>query len=769
MQINKNIESGRVTRFVFLVAGLLLLVIGAVGIVLPLLPTTPFWLLASFCLARSSRRLHAWLRATKFYRLNVQPLLDGKGMTLKAKLSIVLPVWGLLLLMFFRTDVLGLKILAIALGTVKTVVFARMKTAPAAPKNADSRVLDGGGASSTGTSGTEPVHTPPAGPAASPGTGGTAGKRAVPARRRLFSLARSTRRWIVLAVAVKLAGLLAGIWFAFTLGGAVQALLDGEAMSGVLGRLFLTGAGVIVIRLLLSPLAALSASRSSNGTRLELRLAVYRKLLRLETGYTRSIGTSQAVSAAIDGVEALESYFASYLPQLFYSLLAPLVLFCFVGLLDMRSALVLLVVSPLIPLLLALMLAIARKMSARHFKSYQTLGGLFLESLQGLTTLKLFRRDEERADMLREKSESFRKTTMRVLRMQLNSLTLIDLIAYGGAAGGITAAAVSARAGGLELGGAIAILLLAVEFFLPLRLLSSYFHVAMNGIAAAEKIFELLDVPESKRGQSEYGQAAAAASGGQPLPAQLSIRFDRVSFSYDGRQPALRDIDLVIEAGKTTAVVGPSGSGKSTLVSLLTRFLEQDSGTVTVGGEDINSLSVEAVRDGICLVPQNTYIFSGTLADNLRMGKPEATEAELLQACAAAGLSEFVDLAPEGLNTPVGEGGSRLSGGQRQKLGIARALLHDARVYLFDEATSNVDTESETEIGKAIWAAAREKTTLIISHRLSTIARADRIYVMDAGRIVEAGSHAELMQRRGLYFELAAGQGELLKEGEFVL
>lgn len=740
LQMNKNAEVRKNTglaRAMFLVAGLLLLAVGAVGIVLPVLPTTPFWIVASFCLARSSQRLSEWLKATKFYRLNVQPLLDGKGMTLRAKLSIVLPVWALLLVMFFRTDVPALKILAISLGVIKTVVFIRLKTAPARGAGAaDSPALE---------------------------TADKPAKRRTPPKRRLFALTGSTRGWIALAVLVKLIGLAANIWFAFTLGRAVQQLLDGAAAGGVLGDLFLTGAAVIGVRLVLSPVSALSASRSSNATRLGLRLEVYRKLLRLETGYTRSVSTSQAVSAAIDGVEALESYFGNYLPQLFYSLLAPLVLFGAVSLIDRRSALVMLLITVLIPVFLGMMLVIARKMSARHFKSYQSLGGLFLESLQGLTTLKLFGRDGEKAELLRSKSEDFRRVTMRVLAMQLNSLTLIDLVAYGGAAAGIATAAASAGAGGLALSGAFVIVLLSVEFFLPLRLLSSYFHVAMNGISAADKIFELLDAPEPQR---LTGNGAKAV---RQLPGRLDVQFEHVSFAYDDRSAVLDGISLDIQEKKTTAIVGPSGSGKSTVVSLLARFLEPSSGRITIGGENLSSYSVEMLRRAVCLVPQNTYIFSGSVEDNLRMGKPEATEVELLRACAAAGLEPFISSSPEGLRTQVGEGGMLLSGGQRQKLGIARALLRDARLYIFDEATANVDTESESEIGQAIWETAREKTTLIISHRLSAIAQADRIYVMNEGRIAEAGTHAELMQLKGLYYELALAQGELLREGEFTL
>lgn len=742
---NKSAEQSRrfrIKRGIYLGLGILLIALGAIGIVLPLIPTTPFWLLASLCLARSSQKINDWLQGTTVFRTQVQPVLNGEGITRKSKISILATVWILLLIIFFRTDLFALKVLAISLGVIKTAVFIRLKTA--APRAMMSE------SAGSGREAQPAVKSEPTGSKRE-------AQRPVhkPASGRLPRLAAGSKRWIALTIAVKLCLLLLNIWFAFALGQAIHGLLEGTARSEVLHQLLYNGLAVIVLRLLLSPLAALGASRSSNSIRLNLRLDVFRKLLRLETSYSNTMGTSQVVSSAVDGVEALESYFGSYLPQLFYSLLAPIVLFVFAVGLDLRTALVLLLISPLIPLLLALLLKIARKMSAKHFKSYQTLGGLFLESLQGLSTLKLFNRDGERAAMLQEKSEGFRKTTMRVLAMQLNSLTLIDLIAYGGAAAGIAAAASSFAAGKLELGAAVVLLLLSVEFFLPLRLLSSYFHVAMNGVAAANKIFELLDTPEPD--YNTHDQQGAHA-----LPEQLSLRLMNVCFAYDDRSAALQNVSIEIEAGCTTAIVGPSGSGKSTVAAMLSLMLEPSSGCITLDEKPLRSYGVQKVRETIGLVPQQTYIFTGTVADNLWMGRPEATEIELMQACEAAGLSAFITASPLGLLTPVGEGGSLLSGGQRQKLGIARALLKDARLYIFDEATSSVDAESEEEIGLTIWNAAKERTTLIISHRLSTIVRADRIYVMDKGKVVESGTHMELMAMQGLYYELAVRQGELL-------
>lgn len=578
---------------------------------------------------------------------------------------------------------------------------------------------------------------------------------------KLFAAVSGAKRWIALAMAAKLVVLLANIWFAFVVGDTLQALYAGEAMVASLRQLLITGAAVIILRFILNPVTAWLSSKGSSIARLRLRHAVYRKLLALETHYAKATGTSQAVSTAVDGVEALESYFSGYLPQLFYSLLAPLVLFAAIWPIDWRSATVLLAISPLIPLLLMMIMKIARQVSGKHFKSYQNLGSHFLESLQGLATLKLFNRDEAHTSLLREKTSSFRKATMRVLAMQLNSLVLIDLIAYGGAVAGITAAVVSYGKGDLTFGGAATIVLLAAEFFLPLRILSSLFHVAMNGVSASEKIFELLAAqePAGKHGESETIVYAP--------PYRPSVRLENVKFSYDGRSQTLKGIDLSIEAGKTTAIVGKSGCGKSTVVSLLAGFLRPDSGAVLLDDVNVEAITVNELRSKICIVPQNTYIFMGSIADNLRMAKPNATAEEMLAACDAAGLRAFIESSAAGLDTEVGEGGARLSGGQRQKLGIARALLLDAAMYIFDEATSNVDAQSEEEIWQAIWNVTRQRTALIISHRLSSIASADCIYVMDSGIIADVGTHTQLMNKGGLYYELAVQQMEMT-EGEVV-
>lgn len=573
--------------------------------------------------------------------------------------------------------------------------------------------------------------------------------------RMLFSLAGGVKWWIALAVLTKLVTLGASICFFYAIGEILQAASMGGVAAADLRRFLIITLTVIFIRLLMNPLTAWLSHKSSAVARLSLRQAVYQKLLQLETQYSQATGTSQAVAAAIDGVEALEAYFGAYLPQLFYALCAPVVLFSVLLAVDWHAAVVLLLVVPLLPLCLAMIMKTAQKTGRQQFASYQNLGAYFLESLQGLTTLKLSGRDEERAGEFQKRTWSFRNATMRLLAMQLNSIILIDIIAYGGAAAGIITAAVSLERGHIAVSGAVVILFLAAEFFLPLRSLASYFHVAMGGVAAADKIFAVLQTPHPRR----------LHSGNSPHPSRLSaLKLEQVSFSYTGRQQTLQGLNMEVQAGKTTAVVGPSGCGKSTVAALLVHFIEPDTGRVLLNGRDIKNIPVDELRSTVCLIPQNTYIFTGTVADNLKMARADASEAQMLEACAAAGLLDFVQSSPGGLHTEVGEAGARLSGGQKQKLGIARALLLDAGLYIFDEATSNVDVESEEEIWQAIWNITREKTVLIISHRLSTVIGADRIYVMDQGRIQAWGRHEQLMAQGGLYHRLAVEQGELVKD-----
>ncbi|MPW24266.1 ATP-binding cassette domain-containing protein [Alkalibaculum sp. M08DMB] len=576
--------------------------------------------------------------------------------------------------------------------------------------------------------------------------------------KKLISYAKGVKPYIALAVATKVVVLVTNIFFAFSIGGALQSYFEG-GWQAVNVELLLGATGfTIVMRAVMNPLTLIFSHRCSSIVRSRLREAVYEKMVKLETQYHRTTGTSHVVSAVVDGVESLESYFGSYIPQFYYAIMVPFILFVSLVKLDWRPAGILLIISPLILLCMMLIMDMAGKMNRKHFGHYQSLGSFFLESLQGLPTLKLFGQEEERFDEIKERTESFRKTTMKILGMQLNSIILIDFITYGGAAAGIVVTALSLGKGYLSFGESFTFLLLASEFFLPLRTLVSFFHIAMGGVSASEKIFHLLETSEERVHRKEKPYKGKGNN--------TSILLKNVSFSYYRGSPILQDINMEIKQGETVALVGKSGCGKSTLANMLVGFMDPIQGNISYGEQDSVDISLESLRRKVCLVPQNTYIFTGTIEENLRMANPYAKDEDMIRVCKKVGLMDLMKGSGRGLALQVGEAGSQLSGGQRQKLGIARALLRNSDVFIFDEATSNVDKESEEEIWQAIWKETQSKTTIIISHRLSTIIHANRIYVVDKGCIVEWGNHNHLMANGGLYYQLALEQGELRRKEE---
>jgi ABC-type transport system involved in cytochrome bd biosynthesis fused ATPase/permease subunit len=446
-------------------------------------------------------------------------------------------------------------------------------------------------------------------------------------------------------------------------------------------------------------------------------------------------------------VDQLETYFAAYLPQFFYAMLAPLTLFVYLAGINLPAAVVLLICVPLIPVAIAAVQTWAKKLLSRYWGQYTALGDTFLENLQGLTTLKIYQADEYKQQQMNEQAEQFRKITMKVLTMQLNSITIMDLIAYGGAALGVILAAAQYRAGHVTLSGALLIILLAADFFLPMRLLGSYFHIAMNGMAASDKIFRLLDLPEP-----EHGAAA--------VPADCTICCREVRFSYEADREILHGIDLQLPRGSFTAIVGESGCGKSTLSALLMGRSRGYTGSITIGGVELRELSEESLMKNFTYVSHRSYLFKGTVRENLQMGKPDAGDAELWAALERANLADFLR-GENGLDTPLAESAANLSGGQRQRLALARALLHDSPVYIFDEATSNIDVESENDIMAQIFDLARTKTVLLISHRLANVVGADCIYALESGNVAEHGTHDELLARNGLYARLWEAQQAL--------
>lgn len=495
-------------------------------------------------------------------------------------------------------------------------------------------------------------------------------------------------------------------------------------------------------------MAARASYEASVDVKRILRKKIYEKLLRLGASYKEKTSTSEVVQLSTEGVEQLEIYFGKYLPQLFYSLLAPLTLFLILSFVNLKASLVLLICVPLIPISIVAVQKFAKKLLSRYWGVYTGLGDSFLENLQGLTTLKIYQADEQKAEEMDQEAQEFRRITMKVLTMQLNSTSVMDIVAYGGAAVGMIVAVSEFLVGRLDFSGTLAIILLASEFFIPLRLLGSFFHIAMNGMTASDKIFHLLDLEEPEKGEEKMS------------PENFDIELQNIRFSYEEDREILKGVSLVIPQGSFVSLVGESGCGKSTIAGLLTGKLQDYQGEIHIGEKPLAQIQERELMDHITLVRHNSYLFKGTVAENLQMAKPEAEVEEMRSVLSRVNLLGFLD-AQEGLETKLLEQGANLSGGQRQRLALARALLHDTPVYIFDEATSNIDAESEDLIMEVIRELAKTRTVLLISHRLSNVAASDRIYLLDQGEIREAGTHEELMKQKGAYCRLYETQKNL--------
>ncbi len=570
--------------------------------------------------------------------------------------------------------------------------------------------------------------------------------------KRLIAAVPESRKYIAGNVLCQWVSLLANIAL---LGAMAQLLASLAAGLPERGRALLTlgvAAVALAVRAACTLLSNRMSFRSARAVKRTLRERLYRKLLALGPSYQEQVNTSEVVQVAVEGIDQLETYFGSYLPQFFYAMLAPLTLFAVLAPVSFPAALVLFLCVPLIPLSIVAVQRWAKKLLSKYWGQYTALGDTFLEDLQGLTTLKIYQADSYKQEQMEEQAERFRKITMKVLTMQLNSITIMDLVAYGGAALGILLAVSQFRAGAVDLAGCLFLIVLAADFFLPMRLLGSFFHIAMNGMAASEKMFRILDLP-------------VPAAGDQPFPSDCSIRCEDVGFSYEPGREVLAGVSLTCPAGGFTALVGESGCGKSTLAALLTGRNRGYSGSITVGGVELSRLTEESLLENVTYISHQSYLFKGTVEENLRLARPDATEEELWQALEQVNLAAFLR-GEEGLSTQLLEGASNLSGGQRQRLALARGLLRGSPVYLFDEATSNIDVESENDIMDVIRALAKEKTVLLISHRLANVVDAQQIYVLEQGAVAERGTHRQLLEQGGLYRHLWDAQYALEHYGE---
>ena len=571
--------------------------------------------------------------------------------------------------------------------------------------------------------------------------------------KRLIGTVAESKKYIAGNVILQWCSLTANIALMLSISRMLAELFRGSASV----QLFTVTGIVVILALAVRFFCSIGAAKmgyfSSKAVKKSLREKIYQKLLRLGSSYNEQVKTSEVVQVAVEGVDQLETYFGAYLPQFFYAMLAPLTLFIVLCFVNVAAAVVLLICVPLIPVAIAAVQTWAKKLLSKYWGQYTELGDTFLENLQGLTTLKIYQADAFKQQEMNEQAEKFRKITMKVLTMQLNSITIMDLIAYGGAALGVIMAVTQYQSGGVSLEGCLLIILLAADFFIPMRQLGSFFHIAMNGMAASDKIFRLLDLEETKPEITES------------FPSGHTIRCSGLSFSYEPDREILHSVDLTFPQGSFTALVGESGCGKSTLASILMGRNKGYTGSVSVGGVPLSSIQEESLLRNITYISHQSYLFKGTVREILLMGKPGASDEELWAVLSRVNLAEFLK-AEQGLDTRLLEKASNLSGGQCQRLALARALLHDSPVYIFDEATSNIDVESENDIMREIHELAKSKTVILVSHRLANVVGADHIYVLDHGIVAESGSHEELLAHHGLYERLWSAQQTLEQFGK---
>lgn len=565
--------------------------------------------------------------------------------------------------------------------------------------------------------------------------------------KRLVRLLSDGKKYIYGNIFFQWINLIANIVAIFLISDFISDSYYGKVTDAKLIRLIIILAIAVLARVICNIASNKMSYLSSKKVKQVLRHKIMEKMLTLGSSYNEKVRTSEVVQVSVEGVEQIETYFGLYLPQLFYSLLAPLTLFAVIVFMSFTPAIVLLLCVPLIPISIAAVQTFAKKLLAKYWGKYTGLGDTFLENLQGLTTLKIYQADEYKNKKMNEEAEEFRKITMKVLTMQLNSITIMDLVAYGGAALGIILTVKQFVAGNIRLDQAIAIILLSADFFIPMRQLGSFFHIAMNGMAAIDKIFKILDleVPEEKT---------------MILPEKGSIKVENLSFAYDESHNVLNDISIELLEQGMVSLVGASGSGKSTMASLLMKRSKNYSGKIFVGEVDFNEISEKSVMDNITYISHSSYIFKGTVRDNLLMAKADAKDEELWKVLKKTNLADFFE-ADNGLDFEIAEAGGNLSGGQKQRLALARGLLHDSRFYIFDESTSNIDVESEEVILEQIKELAKHKGILMISHRLANVVSSDKIFVLEKGQLKEEGTHEELLAMHGTYSMLWETQQSL--------
>lgn len=565
--------------------------------------------------------------------------------------------------------------------------------------------------------------------------------------KRLLGLLNDSKKYVAGNVIFQWISLCANIAMIFAVTNFLEQIFNKNANKTSIILTVVITLISILIRFVCSIIASKMSYLSSKSVKKTLRLKIYEKLLQLGPSYNEQVKTSEIVQVAVEGVDQLDTYFGAYLPQFFYAMIAPITLFVVLCFVNLPSAVVLLVCVPLIPVSIVIVQKWAKKLLSKYWGQYTALGDTFLENLQGLTTLKIYKADEFKNKEMNEQSEKFRKITMKVLTMQLNSITIMDLIAYGGAALGVILSVTQFKADKITLFGALFIILISADFFIPMRRLGSFFHIAMNGMAASDKIFNLLDLDAPNNGDKKFEKDS-------------DIVLENVSFSYDGKREVLSNVNMTFPKQGIVCIAGESGCGKSTVASILTGKNKEYKGSINIGETELRDISTESLMKNITYISFGSYLFKGTVRDNLLMGNPDAQDDILWSVLEKVKLSQFLKN-ENGLDTLILEKGENLSGGQRQRLALARALLHDSSVYIFDEATSNIDVESENDIIEQIYQLSKTKCVILISHRLANTQNADNIYVLDKGNIKENGTYDSLMSSNGVFADMCNAQLKL--------
>ncbi len=563
--------------------------------------------------------------------------------------------------------------------------------------------------------------------------------------KELFKLIGGNKKYIFIAVLLQAIGLIANVAITGSVCYSVYLLTQNAEWIQFIYPLIGAVVGIIM-RYICSRATGDIKDKLGRKVKKDLRERVYNKIVKLGVKTTDGMSMAGLTQVSVEGVEQLDLYYSSYLPQFFFAMIAPVILFLICVWIDWRTALVLIACVPLIPVSIIAVSKYAKKIFAKYWGKYTSMGDKFLDSVQGLKELKIFQADAAQHVKINESAEEFRVITMKVLVMQLASTTIMDLVAYGGAGVGIALAICGAVFWGLNPIAALFLCLVAVEFFLPLRAFGSAFHVAMNGASAGKKIISLLNAPDPEWGTENVDGK--------------EIKLENVTFSYDGKRDVLKNVNMTFPEKGMTAIVGESGCGKSTVVNMLVGAFRPQKGEVTVGGKQLEKLSRENWYSHLAAVSYNTYIFNESVRDNFKMAKENVSDEEIFAALEKVNLKEFIE-ENGGLDKVITEDANNISGGQKQRLALAIALVSGKDIYVFDEATSNIDIDSEAIIMKNIKAISESRSVIVISHRLANVVPADNIYYMEEGEVKESGSHEKLMSARQGYARLFTAQKTL--------